>query len=70
MDPRILAIIFVTLLLVGNIALVARHHRAAFEARRRHIMSLQRLSEASKLNLPPTAHELLDAVIDEEMDGM
>lgn len=70
MDPRILAIIFVAVLLIGNIALVARHQRAAFEARRRHLMSLQRLSEASKLNLPPVAHELLDAVIDEELERL
>lgn len=70
MEPPILAAIFFVALLVANIVLVARHQRAAWEARRRHILSLQRLSEASKLNLPPVAHELLDAVIDEELDGI
>lgn len=68
MEPPILIAFFVAALLITNIVLVARHQRAAWEAKRRHVLSLQRLSEASKLNLTPTAHELIDAVIDEEME--
>ena len=68
MEPPILAAIFFISLLIANIVLVARHQRSAWEARRRHILSLQRLSEATKLNLTPVAHELIDAVIDEELN--
>ena len=66
MDPRIVGIILCVVLFIVNVVLVAKHQKTVFEMKRRHIMCLQRLAEASKANLPPPVHELFDAVIDEE----
>lgn len=68
MDPRILGIIFFVTLLIVNVMLAIRHGRVVAHMKWRHMMSLHAVSQACKHNLTPTAYELIDAVIDEEMD--
>lgn len=67
-DPKWPGLVLLTVLVIANVWLVIRHQRLHSSMRWKHLMSLYRVQQASRQNSPAPVHELMSAVIDEEMD--
>jgi len=63
-----LVIGLVALLVVALIASESRARYSAYALKRNHMASLMRLDDQVRVNLPPTASELMSAAIEEELN--